>query len=145
MNNKTLIIVIVGLIAIGGLLLIIGQLGGKKSKNQQASAPAATQQTQGGQSAGPAQGKPITETITTVSISSSGFEPKSITIKNNTKVIWINKSGADVDITPSNNYAPLTLGQFPTNSSVQLFFDKTGTFTYQNKLKSDQTGTVVVQ
>lgn len=145
MNNKTLIIVIAILVVIGGALLIGGQLTGKKSGiNSETSTPA-NQQTQSNQNGEIHVGKPITETIETVNITSSGFNPQSVTIKTGSKVIWVNKSGADVNIIPSNNYAPLTLGQFPDNSSVQLLFDKAGTFTYQNKLKTTQTGTVIVQ
>ena len=146
MNNKTLIIVIVVLMVIGGILLIGGQLAGKKSSNvQQGAAPTATQQTQSNQNGTVNVGKPITEPITTVNITSSGFNPQNLTIKNGVKVIWINKSGAKVNIVPTNKYAPLTLGEFPDNSSVQLMFDKAGTYTYQNQLKPSQTGTVIVQ
>ncbi|MEK7573149.1 MAG: hypothetical protein AAB531_01865 [Patescibacteria group bacterium] len=146
MNNKTLIIVIALLIVIGGALLIGGKLTNKKSGNTtQTSVPTTAQQTQSNQNGQVQVGKPITETIETVNITSSGFNPQSITIKNGSKVIWINKSGADVNIVPTNKYAPLTLGQFPNNSSVQLLFDKAGTYTYQNQLKTSQTGTVIVQ
>ncbi|MEK7559142.1 MAG: hypothetical protein AAB521_02445 [Patescibacteria group bacterium] len=145
MNNKTLIIVIALLIVIGGALLIGGQLTNKKSGNTTQTSTPTTQQTQSNQNGQVQVGKPITETIETVNISSSGFNPQSITIKNGSKVIWINKSGADVNIVPTNKYVPLTLGQFPNGSSVQLLFDKTGTYTYQNQLKTSQTGTVIVQ
>ena len=141
MTNKTLIIAIVVLFAIGGILLIGGKLAGKKSSSiPQGSVSTSNQSKQKG-----AVGKPITETITTVNITSSGFNPQNLIIKNGIKVIWINKSGAKVNIVPTNKYAPLTLGEFPNNSSVQLLFDKAGTFTYQNQLKPSQTGTVTVQ
>lgn len=146
MNNKTLIIAIVVLMAIGGVLLIGGKLAGKKSSsNPQGNEPATTQQTQSNQNGKVIVGKPITEPIKTVNITSSGFNPESLTIKNGVKVIWINKSGVKVNIVPTNKYAPLTLGEFPDNSSVQLLFDKAGTYTYQNQLKPSQTGTITVQ
>ncbi len=132
--------------AIGGILLIGGQLTGKKSSSSpEGNKSATTQQTQSNQNGKVIIGKPITEPIKTVNITGSGFEPESLTIKNGVKVIWINKSGAKVNIVPTNKYAPLTLGEFPDNSSVQLLFDKAGTYTYQNQLKPSQTGTVTVQ
>ncbi len=146
MNNKTLIIVIVVLMVTGGVLLIGGQLAGKKSNSvKQGAVPTAAQQTQSDQNGKVIIGKPITEPITTVNITSAGFNPENLTIKNGVKVIWINKSGAKVSIVPTNKYAPLTLGEFPDSSSVQLLFDKAGTYTYQNQLKPSQTGTVTVQ
>lgn len=145
MNNKTLIIVIVVLMAIGGILLIGGQLTGKKPSSTPEGDKPPTQQTQSNQNGKVIVGKPITEPIKTINITSSGFEPESLTIKNGVKVIWINKSGAKVNIVPTNKFAPLTLGEFPDGSSVQLLFDKSGTYTYQNQLKPSQTGTITVQ
>lgn len=144
MNNKVLIIVIVILIVIGGLLVLSGKLVGKNTVQTNNSQKQTQQSTIN--SGEPAKGKPITEKIETVNITSSGFNPQEITIKKDVKVIWINRSGENVDIIPVNNsYAPLTLGEFPNDSSVQLSFDKVGKYSYQNKLKPSQTGTVVVE
>lgn len=131
--------------AIGGILLIGGQLTGKKPSSTPEGDKPPTQQTQSNQNGKVIVGKPITEPIKTINITSSGFEPESLTIKNGVKVIWINKSGAKVNIVPTNKFAPLTLGEFPDGSSVQLLFDKSGTYTYQNQLKPSQTGTITVQ
>lgn len=139
MSNKTLIGIIAVLVVIGGVLVLGGNLGKNSNTGKTTNNP----NTSSGQAV--VTGKPITEKIETVNITNSGFNPSTITIGKNVKVIWINRSGSDVNIVPSNGYVPLTLGQFPDNSSVQLSFDKSGTYTYQNQLKPSQKGTVIVR
>jgi len=133
-------VVIVILIVAGGALLLGSQFG-KDSKQKQAQP--SSQQSQNQEDA--AQGTPLAPgEIQTITMDGSGLNPKSITIPVGKRVIWINKSGTDIDIA-SDNFAPLNLGQFPDGSSVQLLFDKPGNYEYYNRLKTDQRGTVVVK
>lgn len=103
-----------------------------------------------------------TQPITTVSptsserqtsdvvVTSKGFEPATITITRGNRVVWLNKSGKDVAVASNDHpthllYPPLNLGRFPDGSSVQLIFDKPGTYGYHNHYNPTQNGTVVVK
>lgn len=140
MNNKTLITIIVALILIGAVVVVLGKLG---NKSAQPSTPAQSTTNNTG-------GIAPKETIVNVNLTSSGFDPKTVTIKTGTRVIWLNKSGdgatVNSDVHPTHQlYPPLNLGEFPNGSSVQLVFDKVGTYKYHNHLNPAQTGTVVVE
>ncbi|OGH15046.1 MAG: hypothetical protein A2860_01415 [Candidatus Levybacteria bacterium RIFCSPHIGHO2_01_FULL_37_33] len=146
MNNKTLITIIVVLLIVGGGVLLLGKLGNKTNQpanvTNQTPSNAGTSVNTGGE-------KPK-ETIANVTFGSSGFDPKTITIKTGTRVIWLNKSGGGATVNsavhPTHQvYPPLNLGEFPDGSSVQLVFDKLGTYKYHNHLNPSQTGTVVVE
>lgn len=139
MNNKILIAIIAGLVIIGGVLVISGQFGDKTKLSDKDQLPTTRQN-----DTDAAKGKPITEAIDTITLTSSGFEPQSVSVKKNKVVIWINKTGAETAV-KSNSFAPLNLGRFPDGSSVQLIFDKAGTYKYYNELSPDQTGTVIVE
>ena len=143
MNNKTLVIIIAVLVLIGAVVVALGKLGNKSAQPSNVTSQPST----------PAQGTGGTtpkETIANVNLTSSGFDPKTVTIKTGTRVIWVNKSGGDATVNsavhPTHQlYPPLNLGQFPDGSSVQLVFDKPGTYKYHNHLNPAQTGTVVVE
>ena len=86
----------------------------------------------------------------TVRLTSSGFEPKSLEIDKETRVAWINASGEKATVSSNDHpthakYFPLNLGEFENDSSVQLIFEKEGTYEYHNHLKPQQTGTIVVK
>jgi len=142
-NNKTLIAIIVTLILIGAAVVVLGKLGNKPAQPSSVTSQPST----------PAQGTGGTvpkETIVNVNLTSSGFDPKTVTIKTGTRVIWINKSGAAATVNsavhPTHQvYPPLNLGEFPDGSSVQLVFDKPGTYNYHDHLNPSRTGTVVVE
>lgn len=148
MNNKTLIIVIVILVIVGGGLVLVGKLGNKTAKpTGETSQPSTPAQSTTSQDTG---GTVPKETINNVTFTKSGFNPKTITIKAGTRVIWLNKSGASATVNSDNHpthqvYPPLNLGKFPDRSSVQLVFDKPGKYGYHNHLDTSQTGTVVVE
>ncbi|OGH39191.1 MAG: hypothetical protein A3B44_02675 [Candidatus Levybacteria bacterium RIFCSPLOWO2_01_FULL_38_21] len=143
MNNKTLVIVIAVLIIIGAVVVVAGKVGNKPSQ------PSSVTNQQGA----PAQsttGATTKENVANVTLTSSGFDPKTVTIKTGTRVIWLNKSGRAATVNsavhPTHQvYRPLNLGEFPDGSSVQLVFDKPGTYKYHNHLNPAQTGTVVVE
>lgn len=89
------------------------------------------------------------ETVS-VSVTSSGFEPKELKIKTGTLVTWINKSGAAVTVNSDNHpthllWPFLNLGSFDNNSSVSVVFEKPGIYTYHNHFNSSQTGKVTVE
>lgn len=155
MNNKTLIIVIVLLVIVGGGLLIGGQLIKKDSgkapitNNNTTSQDQSTESTQMGGSANTG-GAPIKEEIVNITLTSSGFDPETTTVKAGSRVIWLNKSGVAASLNsadyPTNKlYPPLNLGEFADGSSVQLIFDKPGEYKYHNHLKQGQNGTVIVE
>lgn len=88
--------------------------------------------------------------MTTVEVTAQGYSPKTITVKTGARVIWINKTDGAVTVNSANHpthtvYPPLNLGEFPKGSSVQLVFDKPGTYTYHNHFNPSQTGTVIVK
>lgn len=89
-------------------------------------------------------------TKTDVAVTAQGFEPKTVTIKAGTKVVWTNNSGTTVTVTsalhPTHLLFPfLNLGEFSDGSTVEAVFDKPGTYQYHNHLDPSQTGTVMVQ
>lgn len=81
-------------------------------------------------------------------ISSSPLEKDRLMIT--TKVIWTNKSGdfANVSSDPHPthvNYPPLNLSGFADSQTVELVFNKPGTFKYHNHLEPSKTGTIIVE
>ena len=142
MNNKTLVIVIAVLILIGAVIVIAGKLGDKSAQPLNVTNQDTTKQGTGGTTP--------KETISSINLTSSGFSPNTITIKTGTRVIWLNKSGAAATVNsavhPSHKvYTPLNLGEFRDGSSVQLVFDKPGTYKYHDHLNPSRTGTVIVE
>ncbi len=90
------------------------------------------------------------KTTNTVTLTKNGFESQTLKVKAGTKVTFVNKSGAiatvNSDPHPIHTLWPfLNLGRFNDGESLDVTFDKTGTYTYHNHLNSSQTGTVVVE
>lgn len=87
---------------------------------------------------------------TSVSLTSTGFSPKDITIKKGAKVIWTNNSGAPatIDSTPHpihTSYPELNLGNFMNGETLEFVFPEAGKFNYHNHLNSSQGGSVTVE
>lgn len=85
----------------------------------------------------------------TVEATANGFVPQALTVKVGTKVVWVNKSGTTVTANSSphpthTDYPPLNLGAFDNGSSVELVFDKAGTYKYHNHLNPTQFGSITV-
>lgn len=104
--------------------------------------PSAAQTTTGTPSANQAQN--------TVTLTTSGFAPATLTVKVGDTVTWSNKSGMTATINSNphpvhTDYSPLNLGQFSDGSSVTLSFPKAGTYGYHNHLNPGETGTIIVQ
>ncbi|MDE2026098.1 MAG: cupredoxin domain-containing protein [Patescibacteria group bacterium] len=134
-----------GLIVAGILILIIvaggiyfyGKSAQKDASNTQ---PAPTEQTQ-------TLGDNGAQIIT---LTADGFSPSTLTVKVGTRVRWVNKSGqlGDVDSDPHpthTSYPPMNFGTFSDGSSVELVFNKAGTYHYHNHLNPSQQGTIVVE
>lgn len=90
------------------------------------------------------------EPIEYITVSASGFEPASVTVKVGTRVIWNNTSGKTVTVNsdphPAHTLYPvLQLGEFENGAIVETIFDKVGTFTYHNHFNPNQKGTITVQ
>ncbi len=133
MNNKVVLGLLALVVVVGAVLLLTNSA--KNSQNN-----SATQQPSSGTMA---KGE-------TVSLTSSGFNPQSLTVKAGTTVTWVNNSGGPATVNSDDHpthqkYPMLNLGKFEAGSSLQLKFDKPGTYTYHNHLNPSQKGTVVVQ
>jgi plastocyanin len=86
----------------------------------------------------------------TITLTSSGFMPQTLTITVNTRVIWENQSGTQASVNSDNYptnllYPFLNFGQFNNGSSFSTIFQKTGTYTYYNFYNKEQRGTVIVK
>ncbi len=144
-NNKILVlvsvaVVVILVIAVAATLL----LGNNANTNGQNSAKNTNQE---------AQKQAVQQIINTtknISLTSSGFNPQTVTINAGQRVVWQNISGTqgtvNSDNFPNNSLWPfLNLGLFANGSSVGVTFDKPGTYTYHNQLNPSEKGTVIVK
>jgi plastocyanin len=138
-NVRGLIVaaILILIIVAGGIYFYSRPSGSNNGLNTQ---PAPTEQTQNTSSTG----------VQIITLTPDGFSPATLTIKVGTTVRWVNKSGqlAAVDSDPHpthTSYPPMNFGTFSDGSSVELVFDKAGTYHYHNHLNPSQRGTVVVQ
>ena len=134
MNSKILIVVVAVLVLIGAIVLL---------SNKPVTVP--TQQT----SVVTGQKPPTTLQTSTITVTKTGFTPKTLTVKTGTRVVWLNQDAGLVSINsavhPTHKvYPPLNLGSFGNGSSVQLEFKTPGTYSYHNHFNPSQTGTVEV-
>lgn len=144
MNNKILIGIVLISVIVGAIILMSG---GKKSQvqipdnnNNGAGESTSTTESQPGQTG---------ETVN-IDVTSSGFSTASVKVKPGTKVVWNNKSGADISINSDDHpthrlFKELNIGHIPDNTSVSLVFNKPGTYTYHDHYNPSRTGTVVVE
>jgi|SRR3989344_3083009 len=87
---------------------------------------------------------------TEVTVGENGFSPQTLTIKKGDAVAWVNQGGdaatVNSDPHPTHDlHRFLNLGEFPSESSVEVTFNEVGTFGYHNHFNPSQTGTIVVQ
>lgn len=82
-----------------------------------------------------------------ITVTPNGFVPDVIMISPNTKITWVNKSGAITNVTsdPQNAYTQLNLGDFGQNASMSLVFPTAGRYHYYNNKNPMQKGTLVVK
>lgn len=134
---------------LGFVILIILAVVGWSLLNTSNKSQTTTQTVQRTQTQ-PTEVSPTAESQTTITLTSSGFEPNVINIKEGSKVVWINKSGQTATVNSSphpahTDYPPLNLGQFSDGQSLELVFDKAGTYKYHDHLNASQFGQIVVQ
>lgn len=137
--NKVLIGIVALIVVIGAVILLTNN---KSQKQTVIPSPTAQSQMQASPSAKMAEA--------TVTLTRSGFNPQTLTIKAGTKVTWVNHSGETATVNsdphPTHTLWPfLNLGSFDDGGSVSVVFDKTGTYTYHNHLNPSETGTVIVE
>lgn len=100
-------------------------------------------------------GKVITNVSTlpkevTIVLDKNGFNPKEVTIKVGSAVVWKNVSGdkqtVNSDDYPTNQlHKELNFGIFANNSSVSYVFRVPGTYGYHNQFHPQQNGRIVVE
>lgn len=88
--------------------------------------------------------------INQITLTSTGFTPKTITIGRGETVSWLNSSGRDATVNsdpyPKNDlFKFLNLGEFRANTTVQAIFEEVGQYGYHNHLVPAQTGVVIVK
>jgi plastocyanin len=136
-NVRGLIVAaIIIIIVIAGGIFLYSNSSKKEAANNQ---PTPTEQAQ-----------TTNEGAQIITLSPDGFTPATLTVKVGTRVRWVNKSGelGDVDSDPHpvhTSYPPMNFGTFSDGSSVELVFDKAGTYHYHNHLNPSQRGTIVVE
>ncbi|OGK13881.1 hypothetical protein A3C98_01860 [Candidatus Roizmanbacteria bacterium RIFCSPHIGHO2_02_FULL_37_15] len=87
---------------------------------------------------------------TVVSVTDTGFEPQTVTVKVGTKVVWRNKTNATVNVSSAKHpthleYPPLNLANFEPGETISLVFTEAGTYKYHDHLNPSKFGTVVVE
>lgn len=143
MNSK-IVLGLLSVLIIGGAYLLLSNTSTKQTAPQPAAQPTPTQAV-----ATPTlEVKQASEAL--VDVTENGFSPTTVTIKKGTKVVWTNKTSRVVTVnsTPHpihTDYPPLNLGPFTKDASVELMFDKSGTYTYHNHREPSMTGTVIVE
>lgn len=89
-----------------------------------------------------------------VSVTSSGFQPRSVTISVGGKVTWTNADSSSHYIAPDNHPSHTKYagtwdddgsGQISAGQSYSQTFTTAGSYTYHDHLNSGLTGTVIVQ
>ncbi len=124
--------IIIAVVIVGGIFFFAKQ---NPNTSNSTPTPTATQQA---------------ENATVITLTKTGFTPNNITVKAGTTVKWVNNSGAvgQVDSDPHpvhTSYPAMNFQPFSEGSSVELVFDKAGTYHYHNHLNPSQTGTITVQ
>lgn len=84
----------------------------------------------------------------TVKLTPDGFVPQTINVKKGGIIVWKNESGAQASVNSADHpthklHRFLNLGMFENGSGVQATIPETGTFSYHNHLKPEQTGTII--
>lgn len=138
-------LIIGGIIYAGIYYFFLAKKGGYSQSNSQTQ-PTVQQSSPTSATESPA----AQQSQNTVTLTSDGFSPATLTIKTGGTVTWVNKSGetATVNSDPHpthTDYALLNLGNFPDGGTLTLTFDKPGTFGYHNHLNPSVRGTITVQ
>lgn len=150
MSSRNLIAVVIVLV----LLFAAGWWYIKSFKQEPVVVPSpsvSSDQSQSSPSASATSSGQINQQEVKVSITSSGYSPKTVTVKAGTKVTWTNNTqgNATVNSDPHpahSTYPPLnTVGLIKPGESKSFVFTEKGTYNYHNHLNAAQTGTVTVE
>ncbi|HSX58338.1 MAG TPA: cupredoxin domain-containing protein [Candidatus Saccharimonadales bacterium] len=146
-------VVVVAILAIGAFLLVNNK---NKSTSSTTSSTTSSDNSSSNNSSGDSSNSsstPASDTVT-ITYTDSGFSPNSATVKNGGKIIWVNKSGSQVQIgvNPHPTHTGdrmITNGQFTLDlndgAQTTVSVTKTGTFGYHNHLLPNDTGTITVE
>lgn len=151
MSRNLLVGLIVVLLALGGFMVVQSQ---SKTEAPTSTAPQTQDQTTESsvthESVSESDDSMMKKEDNVVILTSTGFEPKTITVKVGEEVVWKNQSGetATVDsaVHPTHRVYPrLNLGNFEDGEEHRLVFDKAGRYNYHDHLNPSRFGTVVVE
>ena len=141
--NKILLI-IVALIVVFGAFTFFG--------NKKTSTPSSTNQSDSMKSEVSTTPAAMKENVkeANVILGDSGFVPKDITVKAGTTVVWKNSSGKPATVSSDDHpthrlYPFLNLGEFATDTTVQIIVEKPGKYSYHNHLNASEVGTITVE
>lgn len=145
MQSKNLILItaLVALVILGGWYYL-------KSQNKTAPVGTAPMITPAPSPAPSASSGAMMHEEHKVSITASGFVPKTITIKAGQSVTWTNNDTQDHTVNSAPHpthtaYPPLNLGVIKPGESKSLAFPTAGTYKYHDHLNPSLTGSVVVE
>ncbi len=79
---------------------------------------------------------------TTISITSSGFSPATLTVVTGSSVTWMNNDSTSHSITSTDG--SIKSGTIASGSSYSKSFTSAGTFSYFDATKTSMTGVVIV-
>lgn len=102
------------------------------------------------ESASPQASPSATMTEKVITISSTGFSPKSITIKAGESITWTNNDSSNHTVNSAphpahTDYPLLNLGVIKNGESKSLAFPKAGTYKYHDHLNPSLFGSVTVE
>jgi plastocyanin len=93
---------------------------------------------------------PEDQAITEVSLTDSGFNPQTVTVKKGTRVVWTNNTTSTASINSADHpthtkFIFLNLDTFEPGATLGTTVDMNGTFQYHNHLNPTQTGVIIVK
>lgn len=150
--NKILIGIVAVIILVGGFLIFSNQTKNRSAVSVSPSVSASPTAT-------------TTNSANTITLTSNGFEPQTLTVKVGTTVTWVDKSGDPMWIASgvhpihslydgtslSEHCAAGYTGPTPfdecsgSTNNYSFTFTKKGTFPYHDHLNISETGTIVVE
>lgn len=144
MNKNILLILVIVVLAVGGFVLVQSQSKTEAPTKTTSTTPSAMEKSPSKET------EVMSQKEDTVTLSDTGFDPKTITVKKGDKVVWLNKSGDSATVDSDNHpthllYPPLNMGTFKDGDKHELVFDKAGTYTYHDHFHPSKKGTVVVE
>ncbi len=85
-----------------------------------------------------------------VTLTASGFEPQTVTVKVGEKIVWTNKSGSTATVHSNphpihTDYKLLNLGKFEDGGTLEFTAVEKGTYHYHDHLHPNRMGTVIVE